>query len=428
MSITIVNNELVLDAENISVRDLHSYLVTNYSNYTDYTDAKATTIMFYITIRLINGTILHEVNRTIEFYTKKFIVENGCTFRVGIDDPKKGPDDGCGVFMCDVLPDDPGSVFGGETPDTTGNLEGYDSRFYVFCKWSWENPLSRVILKEVFIDGYGGIAGPSSILKKIKIKKAHGKYGGLVMLDDIPDTDDIETRDTLPVTDPVSGFIFKAANYFNPKTMKDPIVYNMSSKGYDHVLNFRERLDKTKKHIFKLRNGKCHDGYNIHRENNDNGVDFHHQFHFNPRIITKNGYPLTNAPYTIHDQFNNLVASGNTDQYGFIDEWINYYVDLTDGTKGIQTPHTVTVEINGVKNTTIVVIDAPYNKSKIYIMEPVLPDPVDYSRIQAMLDAIVADPLEPMAANIRAIKAAQGTNLAETKTFIESTQGSFLVL
>jgi len=303
-------------------------------------------------IVLKNNAKLSDTSKTVSILGESFDIQYGSTFQVGTKYSNSSVGNGCTISMPNLINE---YGFGGLDPTNSGNFLCYGSIVDAYCYWSFFKGTNIVDIIQSTIDGYGRVSGPTSALRTVTIRRAHGKYGALLPSDNIAaysnvtilDVDAYNVADDLP---DLRNLYTLDGNTSTTSSSID-IYYVDAKYAYSDLLTV---LDSEVSKPIKLYGGSVDNGYNISRSD-PNKNDFYHLLKFSPYIQNTDGVRLTKIPVVIKNKLGVVEFSGVTGDDGSIDVWLTRYQDLAGPTVGeYLTPHTVTVTYNGEDIVSIV--------------------------------------------------------------------------
>jgi hypothetical protein len=247
-----------------------------------------------------------------------------------------------------------GYGFGCTDKNKSGNAFLYGSVINIFGFWGFFKGDNHVEVINCFVDGFGRISGPNSILKNITYIKSNGRYGVISTKGQIKESINNNVYDS---TEHTQGSVTtKCATYCNPKYAGDQRVIRGEFAGYDKLCFVENESGGTKlEFVDSIIKGT----YDLYRED-DNKIDFYHKFTFNPTFADKNGNAITDAHIEIKDKQGVVVFDDDVDINGKVNiELVKYFSDKDNTTTRYTTPHTMTVTTEDVTMTRKLLMDYP---------------------------------------------------------------------
>jgi hypothetical protein len=430
LAITITNTDVTVDNQVASFEDIYQAAVT--ANKTQYVSKLDTSYLIKLNLRLRNNAIVADTNKSITITGQYIQIPTGCTLKLGDRRSDESTLNGCALNAPNIYNN---YGFGSTVVTDSGNLYLYNSNINVFGFWSFFKGDNKVEIIDCFVDGFGRVSGPNSILKNIIFKRSHGRYGSLGTKGTIAKVENLKSFDVYTYLDAtLNNTTLQCSLYHNPDFVTNLDIYYGEYSGYGTLLF----VESTVGHfITTLYGTKVNGSYSFYRRANNNS--FYHKYRFKPKIQLNDGSEVVGAMVTIKDKLGNTEFTGVTDQDGYIDTWLTYLRNIKDvQTNQIMTPHTITIVKNAITLTGYLYVDKNMDDFPLYLDSTSTSSesaPVDYDRIQTMISAgvtsvcsctgIKTDLLEN---KISQIMLALGEEIQESQTLIQSENNITVVL
>jgi len=442
MGISITYSAITVDNVVVTFEDIYQYAVTN--NQTNYISKLGNSYLITNDLIITNNATVFDTNKFITINGDLLQIHKGSSLSLGTKRVDGSTLDGCTLNMPSVK-----LAYGFGCTNTTdsGDFFAYGSTINIFGFWGFFSGANHVEVIDCFVDGFGRIEGVNSILKNIIFKKSHGRFGVLSPKGTINTLEKLYSYDSTVYYDAATSNNVSCALYHNPGYAPDLDIYYGEYNGYNELAYIEPT---SVKHTLRLRGSIVNNGYTIHRVNAN--VDFYHQYRFNPMVLKTDSSTAVGVSVIVSDVDGVEVFNSTTDQTGNVDGWITYYEDIVGSTPRIKTPHTITMTDGTITNSEKIYMDKNYEMFPLYFIDTTATTTtggttVDYTIIQGMLDTLKNDvcvcsdttailtavnanstKLDTAASDLRAIKVAQGVNLAETETTIITASGTRVVL
>jgi len=443
MSITINYSGVTVSGSTVTFDDIYNYAVAN--NLTSYISKSNNSFEIKGDLVINNNGTIYDTNKFITVLGDLIQIHKGSSLHLGTKRLNGSTLDGCTLNAPNIK-----LVYGFGCVDKTdsGDLFLYNSTINVYGFWSFFSGANHVEVIDCFVDGFGRIEGKNSILKNIIFKRSHGRYGALSPKGTLKVMENLSIYDSVPYYDTATSKNITCSLYHNPAYAPDLDIYYGTYDGYGDLAYIEPNGSVRNK--LTLKGSTVKNGYSLHRVSTN--VDFYHQFRFKPQLLKIDGSAGVGLNVEISDNAGKVVYSGVTDQYGYIDTWVTYYEDvIATGIKTL-TPHTVKITDGTIISSTVLFINKNFEDFPLYFVDTTssgVGGTIDYSIIQGMITQATNDicacettnktevltaiagnstKLDANASDLRAIKVAQGTNIAETETIIETVAGARLVL
>ena len=375
MPITISTTEVLIDAENITFEDLYQEAVTQ--GLTNIISKLDTHYFIDSSLHLINSATLSGVNITITINGPNCHIEHLSTLSLGAIDANGKTKDGCYFSMPNVT-FNYGFGPGGRWSNTSGNLYAYASIIKVPGFWLFSTRENIVKIIDCVITGAGMLSGLDSVFKNNIIEYSDGEFGTL-----LPSYSQVFDFSHNVVNDTRTTNGKNAAFFYNPDYHRDVTIFYTEFNNYTDLINMEDsRYSTINRYTITLNGCTCKNGYSAIRL--DQSTRIKATFKFNPTIVDFNLVPKANLTVTLTD-VEGTSYTYTTDANGVLDEWVLFYDDPADAPATYKNPYTINMTDGTNSATYNMTIDRNMeNFTMLFLTQ--FAAPVDYNRIQGMLD------------------------------------------
>lgn len=426
--ITISATDVIVDGQTATFEDIYQYAVTN--NKTQYVNKLGNSYLIKTNLRLKNNATVQDTNKTILIEGQYIEIIFGSTLKLGTKRFDGSTCDGCSLSAPNILLN---YGFGCTTVGNSGNLLLYNSTINIWGFWSFFKGDNLVEIIDCFIDGFGRVSGPNSILRNIIFKRSHGIYGCLSPKGVLKEMSNMSSYDSLESYHSAWKTNFKCSLYHNPEFAPNLDIYYGTYGGYDKLLYVE---DTPGKWTTTLYGSKVLGNYNIFRETTGNH-SFYHKYRFKPKIQNPDGSTVVGATVEITNNKNIIEFTGTTDINGYIDCWLTYFRNIVNvNVDEIVTPHSIKITKDNKVITTSLYVNKNMEDFPLFLLNPTNNSTtIDYDRIQNMIDNsqqvacdCVGNKLSAVEAKLSTIIVSMGDKVVETQTIIKSNNDVTIIL
>lgn len=433
MGITITSTNVTIDTVSVSFEDIYQAAVT--AKQTATINKLNNSYLITQNIYLTNGASIVDTNKFVTVLGQYIQIPSGCTLRLGTKRTDGSTSDGCTLNAPNIYNN---YGFGSTTTTNSGNLFLYQCVVNIFGYWSFFQGNNQVEIIDCFIDGFGRISGPNSILKNIIFKRSHGRYGSLSTKGSIASWTNTSVFSVFPYTDPtINNSLFQCSIYHNPDYATNVDIYYGEYSGYQTLMFVENTVGSF---VTTLYGSKVDNGYSFYRRANNHS--FYHKYRFHPKIQNVDGSTVSDAQVTIKNVNGVTEFTGTSDTNGYVDSWLTYLQNIINvQTNQIMTPHTVTIVKGSVTFVTSLYVNKNMDDFPLFLLPTSIinENTIDYDKIQSIVqtsnNGVVASVCACSSTNSNAVQdkisqvmLALGEDVLETQTMIQGDNGVTVLL